>query len=87
MLADVEIEMRRDTSKKIRDRLVGRIYNVTLREEHGHHEGPFRFFKKVSSAMALNKMAVSCNPKKRATKDPDSMLLLTVESVEVSWGK
>jgi hypothetical protein len=87
-VADVEVEWHPNTAKQIRDTLVGKIYQVRLLDDDSQHEGPLGFFHKVSSRIALNKIphpSYLSAKKHRQAREPNSIVLLTVESVEVSF--
>ena len=78
MAQDKEIELRCNVSKQIRDRLVGRIFSVKLKDENQASEAPIQpkgFFRKISSRVVHR-------PQTRDEKQ-DAAVLLNVESVEV----
>ena len=81
MAQDKEIELRSNVSKQIRDRLVGRIFSVKLKDENQASEAseasaqPKGFFRKISSRVVHR-------PQARDDKQ-DAAVLLNVESVEV----
>lgn len=76
MAQDKEIELRSNVSKQIRDRLVGRIFSVKLKDENQASEvQPKGFFRKISSRVVHR-------PQARDDKQ-DAAVLLNVESVEV----
>ena len=76
MAQDKEIELRSNVSKQIRDRLVGRIFSVKLKDEKQASEvQPKGFFRKISSRVVHR-------PQIKDQKQ-DAAVLLNVESVEV----
>ena len=80
---DTEVELRPNVSKLIRDRLVGRIYQVALKGETQQTDERVGFFKKVSSKVGIHRSSHSTQA--RESKQ-EAAVLLTVESVEVYSG-
>ncbi|CAL5227775.1 g10795 [Coccomyxa viridis] len=82
---DTSVELRPNVAKEIRDRLVGKLFQVKLKIE-AHQEGarsPRGFFKKFTS-----KVGISRTPRSHQAKEykEDATVLLTVESLEVYTG-
>ncbi len=82
---DTSVELRPNVAKEIRDRLVGKLFQVKLKIE-SHQEGsrsPRGFFKRFTS-----KVGISRPPRSHPAKEykEDATVLLTVESLEVYTG-
>lgn len=80
IMPDTEIELRSNVSKQIRDKLVGRIFQVKLKGESQQADGHKGFFKKVSHRVGIHRRTHSNPPKE---EKEDAAVLLTVQTVEV----
>ena len=82
---DTEVELRPGVAKQIRDKLVGRIFQVKLKGETHQADGhsPRGFARQVFSKVGIHR-----GPRHNQIREQkqDAAVLLTVESVEVYSG-
>ena len=79
---DTSVELRPNVAKEIRDRLVGKIFQVKLKIDSHQDDGrsPRGLFKRFASKIGSSRPARGQSAKEHKQ---DAAVLLTVESVEV----